>query len=117
MNELEEAPPETQKTLLQTVVKQVQMEDRRKVAGIELEFDPTVQKHFFELAPSAKTAEGLLLSASKSPPPDTASFCDLKKLAEARLRRLCRLTWPIPNPCLAMPLSKPAARFSEKTCR
>ncbi|NEW09741.1 recombinase family protein [Paenibacillus sp. SYP-B3998] len=55
---LEEAPPETQKTLLQTVVKQVHMKDRRKVAGIELEFDPTVQKHFFELAPSAKTAEG-----------------------------------------------------------
>jgi len=55
---LEEAPPETQKTLLQTVVKQIHMKDRRKVAGIELEFDPTVQKHFFELAPSAKTAEG-----------------------------------------------------------
>jgi len=55
---LAEAPPETQKTLLQTVVKQVHMKDRRNVAGIELEFDPTVQKHFFELAPSAKTAEG-----------------------------------------------------------
>lgn len=55
---LEEAPPETQKTLLQTVVKQAHMKDRRKVAGIELEFDPTAQKHFFELAPSAKTAEG-----------------------------------------------------------
>ena len=55
---LEEAPPETQKTLLQTVVKQVHMKDRRKVAGIELEFDQTVQKHFFELAPSAKMAEG-----------------------------------------------------------
>jgi site-specific DNA recombinase len=34
------------------------MKDMRKVAGIELEFDPTIQKHFFELAPSAKTAEG-----------------------------------------------------------
>lgn len=55
---LEEAPPETQKTLLQTVVKQIHMKDRRKVAGIELEFDQTVQKHFFELAPSAKHAEG-----------------------------------------------------------
>jgi site-specific DNA recombinase len=65
---LKEAPPETQKTLLQTVVRQVHMKDRRKVAGIELEFDPTVQKHFFELAPSAKTAEGLLLSASQKSP-------------------------------------------------
>lgn len=55
---LAEAPPETQKTLLQTAVKQVHMKDRRKVAGVELEFDPTIQKHFFELAPSAKTAEG-----------------------------------------------------------
>ncbi|QHW32237.1 hypothetical protein GZH47_16460 [Paenibacillus rhizovicinus] len=55
---LEGAPPETQKTLLQTVVKQVHMKDRRKVAGIELEFDPTVQKHIFELVPSAKQAEG-----------------------------------------------------------
>lgn len=53
------APPETQKKLLQTVVKQVNMKDRRKVAGtdIELEFDLTIQKHFFELAPSAKTAK------------------------------------------------------------
>lgn len=32
---LEDAPPETQKTLLQTVVKQIHMKDRRKVAGIE----------------------------------------------------------------------------------
>jgi site-specific DNA recombinase len=32
--------------------------DGRKIEGIELEFDRTVQKHFFELAPSAKTAEG-----------------------------------------------------------
>ncbi|WP_029192400.1 hypothetical protein [Paenibacillus harenae] len=55
---LEDVPPETQKTLLQTVVKQIHLKDRRKVAGIELEFDPTVQKHFFELALSAKTAEG-----------------------------------------------------------
>ncbi|MGM0884464.1 MAG: hypothetical protein ACQEXQ_25920 [Bacillota bacterium] len=55
---LEDAPPETQKTLLQTVVKQIHMKDRSKVAGIELEFDPTVQKHFFELALSAKTEEG-----------------------------------------------------------
>ncbi|XEC95067.1 hypothetical protein AB6A23_00270 [Paenibacillus tarimensis] len=43
---LEDAPPETQKTLLQTVIKQVHMKDMRKVAGIEFEFDPTVQKHF-----------------------------------------------------------------------
>ncbi|TDF88857.1 recombinase family protein [Paenibacillus piri] len=55
---LAESQSETQKTLLQTVIKQVHMKDRRKVAGIELEFDPTVQKHFFELALSAKTAEG-----------------------------------------------------------
>ena len=55
---LEESPPETQKTLLQTVVKQIHMKDRRKVAGIELELDPTIEKHFFELAPSAKPAEG-----------------------------------------------------------
>ncbi|MNC19314.1 hypothetical protein D3C75_672440 [compost metagenome] len=55
--------------------------NRRKVAGIELEFDPTVQKHFFELSPSAKRWRGLLLSVSKSPPPDTALFCAPKKLA------------------------------------
>ncbi|MCC2684113.1 MAG: hypothetical protein K0R75_1012 [Paenibacillaceae bacterium] len=34
------------------------MKDRRKVAGIEIELDPTIEKHFFELAPSAKPAEG-----------------------------------------------------------
>ncbi|RAV00163.1 recombinase family protein [Paenibacillus sp. YN15] len=55
---LKGSPPETQKTLLQTVVKQVHMKGPRNVSGIELELDPTIQKHFFELAPSAKTAEG-----------------------------------------------------------
>lgn len=55
---LSASPAETQKTLLQTVVKQIHVKNRRKVEGIELEFDPKVQKHFFELAPSAKTAEG-----------------------------------------------------------
>lgn len=55
---LSESPAETQKTLLQTVVKQIHVKNGRKVEGIELEFDPKVQKHFFELAPSPKTAEG-----------------------------------------------------------
>lgn len=55
---LKDSPPETQKTLLQTVVKQVHMKGPRNVSGIELELDPTIQKHFFELAPSAKQAEG-----------------------------------------------------------
>jgi hypothetical protein len=64
-NLLKKSPPETQKTLLHTVVKQIHMKDRKK----ELEFDPTIQKHFFELAPSAKTVEG------------DSSFCDPKKLA------------------------------------
>ncbi|BCG57177.1 hypothetical protein [Paenibacillus sp. URB8-2] len=40
------------------MVKQIHIKDGRKVEGIELEFDPTFQKHFFELVPSAKTAEG-----------------------------------------------------------
>jgi hypothetical protein len=55
---LAESPPETQKTLPQTVVKQIHVKDGRKVEGIEIELAPTVHKHFFELAPSAKTAEG-----------------------------------------------------------
>ncbi|QWU16217.1 hypothetical protein [Paenibacillus sophorae] len=44
-----------------------------------------------ELAPSAKTAKGAFaFRKQKSPPPGTASFCDPKKLAESRLRRLFR---------------------------
>lgn len=68
---------------------------------------------FSGLAPPAKT-EGLLLSASKSPLPDIASSCSLRKLAKAHLRRLFLRVWPIPNLCQAMRLSKPATGFPQK---
>ncbi|MFD1775178.1 hypothetical protein [Paenibacillus rhizophilus] len=73
-------------SLIQIVVKQIHVKDERKVEGIELALDPTVQKLFFELAPFAKAAEGAFAFRKKNPSPGTVSFCDSKKHAEARLR-------------------------------
>ncbi|GIQ63932.1 hypothetical protein PACILC2_25000 [Paenibacillus cisolokensis] len=69
---LAESPPETQKTLPQTVVKQIHVKDGRKVEGIEIELAPTVHKHFLNSPLPPKRRRGLLLFASKSPPPGTA---------------------------------------------
>jgi site-specific DNA recombinase len=65
---LESSPPETQKTLLQTMVKRVHVKDGRSPQGIELEIDTKLQKHFFELAPSAKAAEGAFASRKQKLP-------------------------------------------------
>ena len=72
-------PQITQKTLLQTVVKQIHVKNRRKVEGIELEFDPKVQKHFFELAPFAKTAEGAFAFHKQKSPSKYIIVFDPKK--------------------------------------
>lgn len=55
---LESSPVETQKTLLQTIVKQIFVQKGQKFEGIELEFDEQVKKCFLGLAPSTKTVEG-----------------------------------------------------------
>ncbi|WP_409340840.1 hypothetical protein [Paenibacillus sp. MBLB4367] len=65
---LEASPPETQKTLFQTMVKQVHVKDGRTPQGIELEIDAKLQKHFFEFAPSAQTAEGAFASRKQKFP-------------------------------------------------
>lgn len=64
---LTDSPPEMQKTLLQTAIKQIHVKAGRKVESIELELDPTVQQHFFELALSAKTAEGAFAFRKQKP--------------------------------------------------
>ncbi|MDH6429057.1 MULTISPECIES: recombinase family protein [unclassified Paenibacillus] len=64
---LSEAPPETQKTLLQTTIKQIHVQNGRKVESIELELDPTLQNHFFEQAPSAKPAAGAFAFSKQKP--------------------------------------------------
>lgn len=54
------SPPETQKTLFQSVIRQIHFGVPKDMRTIELEFSPKVQQHFFELAPSAETAEVML---------------------------------------------------------
>ncbi|MNO77433.1 hypothetical protein D3C76_685430 [compost metagenome] len=49
------------------MTKHVLIKDRHKVAGIELKFDPTVQKHFLNRPLPPNQRRGLLLSASKNP--------------------------------------------------
>jgi site-specific DNA recombinase len=64
---LAESPPETQKALLQTAIKQIHVKNGRKVEGIELELDPALQNHFFEPAPSAKAAGGAFAFPKQKP--------------------------------------------------
>ncbi|RNB62017.1 recombinase family protein [Brevibacillus gelatini] len=56
---LENSPLNTQKTLLQTVIKQVHVKKNGKeLEGIELEFDEGIKKCFLTLAPSTDKVEG-----------------------------------------------------------
>ncbi|WP_083677863.1 recombinase family protein [Paenibacillus sp. FSL R7-0337] len=65
---LHSSPPETQKTLFQSVIRQIRFGVPKDMRTIELEFNPQVQQHFFELAPSAETAEGAFaVHRQKSP--------------------------------------------------
>jgi site-specific DNA recombinase len=52
------APIETQKNLLQTIVRQIHVKKGQKFEGIELEFDDKVKACFLGLAPSTKTVVG-----------------------------------------------------------
>ncbi|WP_187274439.1 recombinase family protein [Paenibacillus sp. N3.4] len=55
---LETAPIETQKNLLQTIVKQIHVKKGQKFEGIELEFDDKVTACFLGLAPSTQAVAG-----------------------------------------------------------
>ncbi|RAV19462.1 hypothetical protein [Paenibacillus contaminans] len=52
------SPIETQKSLLQTIVKQIHVKKGQKIEGIELEFDEKVNACFLGLAPSTQTVAG-----------------------------------------------------------
>jgi site-specific DNA recombinase len=52
---LRAAPTDQRKTLLQLVVKEVRLSKDRKVEGIDIRFDESVQAHFIAEAPSAQT--------------------------------------------------------------
>lgn len=65
---LHSSPPETQKALFQSVIRQIHFGVPKDMRSIELEFNPQVQQHFFELAPSAEMAEGAFaVNRQKSP--------------------------------------------------
>lgn len=49
---LHSSPPETQKTLFQTIIRQIHFGIQKDMRSIELEFNLQVQQHFFKLAPS-----------------------------------------------------------------
>ncbi|MGO0063859.1 recombinase family protein [Brevibacillus fluminis] len=68
-NLLESSPHNTQKTLLQTVIKQVHIKKAGKeIEGIELEFDEGIKKYFLTLAPSTNKVEGAFAFPKQKPP-------------------------------------------------
>ncbi|SED13024.1 recombinase family protein [Paenibacillus sp. GP183] len=79
---LESSPAETQKTLLQTIVKQIFVQKGQKFEGIELEFDEHVKKCFLGLAPSTKTVEGAF-AFHKQKLPSKYSMCHLSRSQNA----------------------------------
>jgi site-specific DNA recombinase len=64
---LRSAPPEQRKTLLHLVVKRITVNAQHKIDSVELNFNESVQKHFFELGPSAEKAEGSFRCAGNAP--------------------------------------------------
>ncbi|QNB46292.1 hypothetical protein BR63_08190 [Thermanaerosceptrum fracticalcis] len=64
---LRSAPPEQRKTLLHLVVKRISVNAEHKIDNVELTFDESLQKHFFELDPSAENEEGSFRYARKAP--------------------------------------------------
>ncbi|EMT52647.1 hypothetical protein I532_13359 [Brevibacillus borstelensis AK1] len=68
-NLLEASPHNTQKTLLQTVIKQVHIKKAGKeIEGIELEFDEGIKKYFLTLAPSTNKVKGAFAFPKQKPP-------------------------------------------------
>lgn len=65
---LQTSPVETQKTLIQTIVKQIAIQQGQKLRGIELEFDETLQQCLVVAAPSTDKVDGAFsLSRRKYP--------------------------------------------------
>ncbi|WP_442600560.1 hypothetical protein [Paenibacillus sp. KN14-4R] len=67
---LQTSPVETQKTLIQTIVKQIAVQQGQKLRGIELEFDETLRQCLVVAAPSTDKVDGAL-SRYKYPSPFT----------------------------------------------
>jgi hypothetical protein len=59
-------------------MKQIQMKDKHKVAGIELEFDPTLQKHFLNCPFLQTSGEAFAFPKNSQRPvcADFAAKCD-----------------------------------------
>lgn len=55
---LQTSPVETQKTLIQTIVKQIAVQQGQKLRGIELEFDETLRQCLVVAAPSTDKVDG-----------------------------------------------------------
>ncbi|GGD79586.1 hypothetical protein [Paenibacillus nasutitermitis] len=69
---LQTSPVETQKTLIQTIVKQIAVQQGQKLRGIELEFDETLRQCLVVAAPSTDKVDGAFsLSRCKYPLPFT----------------------------------------------
>ena len=69
---LQTSPVETQKTLIQTIVKQIAVQQGQKLRGIELEFDETLRQCLVVAAPSTDKVDGAFsLSRRKYPSPFT----------------------------------------------
>ncbi|WP_431085735.1 hypothetical protein [Paenibacillus sp. 8b26] len=69
---LQSSPVENQKTLIQTIVKQIAVQQGQKLRGIELEFDETLRQYLVVAAPSTDKVDGAFsLSRHKYPSPFT----------------------------------------------
>ncbi|WP_410770162.1 recombinase family protein [Fontibacillus sp. BL9] len=69
---LQTSPVETQKTLIQTIVKQIAVQQGQKLRGIELKFDETLRQCLVVAAPSTDKVDGAFpLSRRKYPSPFT----------------------------------------------
>lgn len=55
---LDSASPEQKKSLLHLIIKQISINEKRKIQNIELAFSENTQKHFLEFAPSDTNSEG-----------------------------------------------------------